>query len=85
MDSEIKLNLYLTPDETDDVVAALKIYGQRLIKLSDKILMTGQQQYASIKEINIPQTKENLKESNQNNDVEVLNINEIIAIIKRKT
>ncbi len=72
MDSEIKLNLYLTPDETDDVVAALKIYGQRLIKLSDKILMTGQQQYASIKGINIPQTGEN----NQNNNIEVLNINE---------
>ena len=76
MDSEIKLNLYLTPDETDDVVAALKIYGQRLIKLSDKILTTGQQQYASIKGINIPQAEENSKENNQNNDIEVLNINE---------
>lgn len=76
MDSEIKLNLYLTPDETDDVVAALKIYGQRLIKLSDKILMIGQQQYASIKGIGIPQAEENSKENKQNNDVEVLNINE---------
>ena len=38
--------------------------------------MTGQQQYASIKGINIPQAEENSKENNQNNDVEVLNINE---------
>lgn len=48
MNNKVKINLCLTTDEVDDVVAALSTKGNALIALSENIYENASSQYRTI-------------------------------------